>query len=174
MLTFDVEKPTANEQVAIWQKALGEQTAALNGHMPALVSQFHLNEQAILAAYTETIGRLAVSAQEQPLSALDVGETLWDVCRVQARPRLDDLAQRIEPAAAWDDLVIPDAQREILREIVLHLRYRTQVYETWGFNSKSTRGLGISALFTGGAGLARRWPPRCWLANLIWICIAST
>ena len=30
--------------------------------------------------------------------------------------RLDDLAQRIEPAAAWNDLVLPEAQRPSLRE----------------------------------------------------------
>jgi hypothetical protein len=80
---------------------------------------------------------------------------LWDACRVQARPRLDNLAQRIEPAASWDDLVLPELQRETLREIAAHVRHRAIVYEDWGFASKGLRGLGISALFAGASGTGK-------------------
>jgi predicted nucleic acid-binding protein len=155
LLTLDVQKPTSSEQVDIWQTVLGKQAAMLNGQVRGLVSQFHLNEQAIHIAYTGTVGHLATSAQDQPVTSSSIGETLWNVCRIQARPRLDDLAQRIDAIAEWDDLVIPAAQRESLREIAMHLRYRVQVYETWGFNSKSTRGLGISALFAGMSGVGK-------------------
>ena len=81
--------------------------------------------------------------------------TLWDACRTQARPGLDDLAQRIQPVAAWEELVLPEAQRTILREIAAHVRQRYQVYQTWGFASKSARGLGISALFAGASGTGK-------------------
>jgi SpoVK/Ycf46/Vps4 family AAA+-type ATPase len=80
---------------------------------------------------------------------------LWDACRIQARPRLEGLAQRIEPSAAWDDLVLPEAQKEILRQIALHVRQRSKVYQTWGFASKGSRGLGISALFAGPSGTGK-------------------
>ena len=86
---------------------------------------------------------------------LDFGKALWDACRMQARPRLDDLAQRIEPAASWDDLVLPEQQLETLREIAVHVRQRATVYETWGFATKGARGLGISALFSGVSGTGK-------------------
>src|SRR5439155_1757441 len=54
-----------------------------------------------------------------------------------------------------EDLVLPDAQRTILREIAAHVRQRYHVYETWGFASKSARGLGISALFAGASGTGK-------------------
>ena len=85
----------------------------------------------------------------------DVGQILWDACRVQARPHLDELAQRIPPAATWEDLVLPPAQAEMLQEIAAHLRQRATVYQTWGFAAKNTRGLGISALFAGGSGTGK-------------------
>ena len=59
--------------------------------------------------------------------------TLWDVSRAQARPRLEDLAQRIEPVAHWDDLVLPHHEKSMLREIEVHVRRRHTVYEEWGF-----------------------------------------
>ena len=37
----------------------------------------------------------------------------------------------------------------------MHVRQRRQVYETWGFASKTTRGLGISALFVGVSGVGK-------------------
>jgi SpoVK/Ycf46/Vps4 family AAA+-type ATPase len=80
---------------------------------------------------------------------------LWDICRRQARPRLDDLAQAIPPVATWDDLVLPEAQRAILRAIAMHVRGRMRVYETWGFARKGGRGLGISALFAGSSGTGK-------------------
>ena len=75
--------------------------------------------------------------------------------RVQARPRLDDLAQRIDSTATWDDLVLSEQQRQTLRDITAHVRQRANVYEGWGFAGKGGRGLGISALFSGASGTGK-------------------
>src|SRR5207248_1469423 len=134
----------------------------LNGHVEGLVSQFNLSASAIRAASAEVLG-----IGEEALSAIhersavpsvehdELGALLWDACRVQARPGLDDLAQRIEPVADWDDLVLPEAQQQILREIAVHVRHRATVYESWGFGTRGTRGLGISALFAGASGTGK-------------------
>jgi SpoVK/Ycf46/Vps4 family AAA+-type ATPase len=57
--------------------------------------------------------------------------------------------------ATFKDLVLPELQLKLLREIVLHVRNRTQVYERWGFAGKDSRGLGISALFCGVSGTGK-------------------
>ncbi|HVB59568.1 MAG TPA: AAA family ATPase [Ktedonobacteraceae bacterium] len=155
LLTFDVRRPTTDERAAIWQSELGQQAAGLNGHIHALAAQFHLNEQAIHAACAGALGRLASVPVDQSPPTRAMHETLWDMCRVQARPVLDDLAQRIEPSATWADLIIPDAQRTLLHEIASHVRYRSQVYETWGFAGPAPRGAGISALFVGASGVGK-------------------
>jgi SpoVK/Ycf46/Vps4 family AAA+-type ATPase len=84
-----------------------------------------------------------------------LGDRLWDACRAQSRPRLDELAHRIASAASWDDLVLPELQRQTLRDVVVQVRHRGQVYEHWGFAAKSSRGLGISALFAGASGTGK-------------------
>ena len=68
---------------------------------------------------------------------------------------MDDLAQRLEPAAAWDDLILPEAQKIILRQIAAHVKHRLTVYQKWGFADKGARGLGISALFAGESGTGK-------------------
>jgi hypothetical protein len=147
-ITLDVRKPAIEEQRTLWQQALGAETSCLNGQVDALVGQFSLSAQVIAAARAEALA-------QPPSTAADLGMVLWDTCRVQARPRLDDLAQRIEPAAQWDDLVLPEAQWQTLRDIAVHVRQRVRVYETWGFAARGARGLGIGALFAGASGTGK-------------------
>src|SRR5207253_4073119 len=59
------------------------------------------------------------------------------------------------PRATWDDLVLPEPQRDLLRAIAAHVRHRARVHEEWGFAAQSARGLGIGALFVGGSGTGK-------------------
>jgi hypothetical protein len=145
--TLDVDKPTRDEQRAVWETLLGEATEGLNGHLGALVSQFNFSVPVIRACVQEA---LASGAQGEALAT-----ALWDAGCAQARPRLEDLAQRLVPRATWDDLVLADGEKAMLREIATHVAHRTTVYETWGFSGTSSRGLGISALFAGASGTGK-------------------
>jgi AAA+ superfamily predicted ATPase len=128
-----------SERTALWRTALGSAAAGHDGEVDAVAVQFALSAEAVRAAAADALGCGA----------------LWEAARDQARPRLDELAQRIEPCAVWDDLVLPESQTRTLREIVLHVRNRARVYEMWGFATKSARGLGISALFAGPSGTGK-------------------
>src|SRR5207237_113442 len=111
----------------------------------AVAMQFSLGLPAIHSAAAEAVARCAASPETR------AGRAAWDACRALCRTRLEDLAQRIEPAATWEDLVLPGPQAEAVRRIALHVRHRATVYDTWGFAAKSARGLGISALFPGAS-----------------------
>ena len=154
-LTYEVEKPTHPEQRTLWQAVLGGEADQPDGPVERLVTQFNLTPSVITAAAQGALGRLVAEHAEQPPSEEETGAALWDLCRAQARPQLDDLAQRIEPVAGWADLILPEEQRDLLREICMHVRQRARVYENWGFQNKSKRGLGISALFAGLSGTGK-------------------
>jgi len=167
LLSFDVKRPSSNEQRQLWEDALGERKSGLNGNIETLVSHFHLDAAGVFAAAARAVqvsapidgasvapeGQAGEPAGDHADAAL--ADALWDACRAESRPRLETLAQRIEPAAQWADLVLPDAQRRLLREIAIHVRQRAKVYEQWNFASKSARGLGISALFAGASGTGK-------------------
>lgn len=158
-LTLEVTKPSPQEQREVWQTALGTAIHSMNGHretnsdidremdIDELVSQFDLSVPAIQASVRMA---LASAVEGEALAP-----RLWDAGRGQARPRLDNLAQRIESKATWEDLVLPEAELRTLREIAAHVAQRTTVYEHWGFAAKSSRGLGISALFAGPSGTGK-------------------
>ena len=147
-ISFEVHKPTAVEQLALWQQALHQEN--INGRITSLVSQFNLSAAAIKAICEEAAGRKNGNSAEN-----DFGLILWDVCRMQTRRRMDELAQRINPNVAWDSLVLPEAPRQTLTEIAAQVRQRLKVYETWGFGARISRGLGITALLVGPSGTGK-------------------
>jgi len=149
LIRLDVNKPSASEQQSLWRNALGPLAPELNGQIETLTTQFNLGMQGIHAVSAEVREGVSRVQEEAP------GAILWEACRAQSRPRLDDLAQRIQPAATWDELVLPEPQRQILHDVAAHIRQRARVYETWGFAAKGARGLGISALFAGASGTGK-------------------
>ena len=157
MLTFDVYAPESHEQQQIWQAALGDAIhTQLNGQVEKMVAQFNLTAPAIQAACSKVKAeweRSGLSEDEEHVQT--IAKNLWDTCRSQARPRLEDMAQRIECSADWTDLVLPETQILVLKELFAHVHQRSRVYEEWGFGSKSKRGLGTSALFAGGSGTGK-------------------
>jgi hypothetical protein len=143
-ITVDVSKPTAAEQAAVWQAALG--LAA--GDSPAqLAAQFNLG-------YT-AIRQLARDVLAEPHNPVPLADRLWDACLASARPQLDLLAERIDPKVTWNDIVLPESEAALLHQIAQHVEQRTTVYEKWGFAEKMSRGLGISALFSGDSGTGK-------------------
>lgn len=141
MLSYEVNKPQPSEQKRLWQQALGRAAKNLNGFLDDLAGQFRLSARTIRAT-----GSLSLARNKNEL---------WSACRALSRPRLEDLAQRIVPAADWNDLILPEPQMLTLHQIAAQVRSRMKVYETWGFSDKGRRGLGVTALFAGESGTGK-------------------
>lgn len=147
---FEVEPLSATEQLNLWQQTLGTQAAKLNGSIDVLVSQFQLDASTIQSICTEVVSLPKLNEK----TGEDISHQLWNTCRKQSRSGLDNLAQRIKPTASWEDLILPQLQHQMLREIAAQVRQRTQVYQKWEFTG-GTRGLGISVLFAGASGTGK-------------------
>jgi len=152
---FNVDKPTSQEQAKTWRAALGEAASTLNGKVDAVVSQFDMSEAEIHATAARVLSLNSSSPKAAGCAQANVAERLWSACRQQVRPVMEGMAQRITSPAMWDDLVLPQKQKQLLRQIAIQVRQRGKVYQSWGFASKDTRGLGISALFAGPSGTGK-------------------
>ena len=140
---LDLPRPTFPERAEAWRHALGPLAAQVDGAVEALAAEFDAGPGGARGAIA------AIAGQPDPVTALRAA------CRARGRRQLDALAQRIEPAARWDDLVLPERERAMLHEIAAHVRNRITVHESWGFAAAGGRGLGISALFTGPSGTGK-------------------
>lgn len=143
-VAFDIAKPTSAEQMAAWEAAFGsgaEETAA------RLSCQFNLS--------ADSIGRIIAAVADDSEAPDGLEQRVWAACNLITRPRLDALAQRLDPRATWDDIVLPAHEMSLLRQIASQVRQRRRVYEDWGFARRMNRGLGINALCAGESGTGK-------------------
>ncbi|MEU0436542.1 ATP-binding protein [Streptomyces sp. NPDC006290] len=130
----DIAPPPVAERAAAWRTAFPSTDA------DRLAGQFALGLSAIQ--------EIATASGTDPDAA-------WRTCLARTRPRLGALAQRLEPKANWDDIVLPAQEAALLRQIGDQVAQRCTVYQNWGFSERHNRGLGISALFTGPSGTGK-------------------
>jgi hypothetical protein len=145
----ELPEPSAEERRQVWAATLGGSAARMNGFLDAIADQFRLDTATIRTA-SLALKQLAVHSDGPVFS-----REAWEVCRKYARRSMEQSARRIVPKADWDSLVLPEPQLRILRQIAAHLRQRVTVHERWGFNAKYSRGLGLTALFSGASGTGK-------------------
>ena len=90
----------------------------------------------------------AATAAPSPAD-LDLG------ARQASSTRIGELATRLEPAFGWDDLVLPERQREVLGSISSYLRHRDLVLSEWGYDRAVARDQGMKVLFAGESGTGK-------------------
>jgi len=173
---YEVNKPRPAAQRLLWQRALGPNSERLNGDLDNLAEHFRLSAETIFSVVKAAVGSAMTSRVDESCVG-GASETehpsrpdkLWNLCRSISRSRLEDLAQRIAPGdkpAEWEDLILPETQKQILRQMAAQLRHRLRVHETWGFAMRSRRGLGLSAMFCGFSGTGKTFAAEVLAAEL--------
>jgi hypothetical protein len=144
-LLLDIDPPTMAERHQAWQRYLpaghGQGGQQASGREDVTASP-----DALAAQFAVDIPTIAVAAADPDP---------WARCRALTRPQVDGYAQRIQPAATWDDLVLGGQELRLLHGIADQVRNRWRVYQEWGLADRTTRGLGLSALFCGPSGTGK-------------------
>jgi hypothetical protein len=159
-VSFEVDSPTYAEQRARWIEVItdlldGGEAAPVAWAEPAadvLACQFDLDFETIRTAATRAAAHVALTGDASP-DAYRLA--LWDACRGESRPQLEDLARRIDAAVDWSDLVLPDAQLRVLRDVEVVVKRRAVVDAWMGASARSARGLGTAVLFAGPSGTGK-------------------
>jgi hypothetical protein len=125
--------------------------AAVEGELDlaALAGQFALTTGQIRDAVASARDRAA--QRGGPLQP----EDLFAAARAHSSPRLSSLARKIEPRYTWADIVLPDDQLALLREIVATVRGRPLVLDEWGVGQKLVSSAGVTILFAGPPGTGK-------------------
>jgi shikimate kinase len=149
LMNVSLPRLNSHDRTTLWQQNLDEAAPLLD--IPRIVQQFRFGPTAIRQAVQAAHSQAAMSSGER----LPTMDDVWTACRQQSEWQLDDLAQRIDPAYVWDDLVLPADASAQLREIAQQVQQRHRVYAAWGYEHKLNRGQGISVLFAGTSGTGK-------------------
>lgn len=100
---------------------------------------------------------LKLEEQERHFEGKDrIGRAeLFSCCHRRLKRGLNRRARKIEPRYSWEDLLLEERQKEKLLAAERQIRYRSQVFETWGLSEKQPYGCGISLVFSGPPGTGK-------------------
>ena len=149
LMHIPVKDLTATERQEIWQVLIEGAGEISANDISALAGQFNLTSGEVIAASS-----MALSQALQKGRTLQISD-LFDAARFHSGHHLGELAQKIEPRYAWEDLVLPETPMTMLKELVSMVKSRPKVLEEWGLGLKLTASSGVSALFTGQSGTGK-------------------
>src|SRR4051812_31644008 len=155
VLLVEAPPPTYAERQQAWTDLTGVESTA------DVSAKFRLSMGQIVEA--AEVARLNATARGEvkPTHAdLDLGS------RQASSSQLGELAARLPPGYRWDDLVVPDRQRELLRSISAYLRHRDRVLSDWGYERTVARTQGLKVLFAGESGTGKTMAAQVLAAEL--------
>jgi adenylate kinase family enzyme len=144
VLLVETPMPSFAEREVAWSELTGaEDTRDVAAKFRLSLAQ--IREAAEVATITaKTRGDDTAGADDLDLGARHASST-----------RLGELAARLTPRYRWEDLVLPDRQRELLSQISAYLRHRDRVLSEWGYEKAVARTQGLKVLFAGESGTGK-------------------
>jgi len=132
----------------IWRAQL--KWRASEEELSDLAAKFRLTPGQIDEAVTSAKAKAKMLGMNHPgIDEIHTG------CLAQSGRGLAALAQKVNAVYGWDDLVLPKAKLDQLKEVLAQIKHQGEVYQEWGFGGKLSSGRGINVLFTGPSGTGK-------------------
>ncbi|MGZ4234697.1 MAG: ATP-binding protein [Solirubrobacteraceae bacterium] len=155
VLLVELPFPSFAERRLAWEGFSGAAGAT------DVAAKFRLSiEQIVAAAEVSRVAARTRGLDTPEAADLDLG------ARHASSSRLGDLAARLSPGYSFDDLVLPDRQRDLLRSISAYLRHRDRVLSEWGYERTVARTQGLKVLFAGESGTGKTMAAQVLAAEL--------
>lgn len=147
---FPVNLPDYRQSQRLWKEAFREYTLAEEVEPDNLASQYELVPGKIFSIADEAYnqarlhGRTAVTQED-----------LHRACRSRLSMQMGKKAVRTQSPFVWEQLVLPEYQKRMLRTACRQVQLKNRVGEAWSSSGKMTYGRGISMIFSGLPGTGK-------------------
>jgi AAA+ superfamily predicted ATPase len=159
-VSIEFPRPDYATRVELWRRELGDSTdfdcAALANNFRLTGGQIRDAVQTARRSSAHTSPAHTLPAHnEGPGTAAIEAAALYEACRVHSSRKLAALGRKIKPQHQWNDIVLPEDRVQQLREICNSMKYRSVVFDQWGFDRKLSLGKGLNILFAGPSGTGK-------------------
>ena len=145
----DFPLPEYSKRCVLWKQYLATYPAETGLDIEPLAAQFELSSSQIRDAC------LSARDEAEKKSRNITLQDLFMAARAHSNPRLSSLARKITPRYGWEDIVLPDDQLCILKEIINTVKGRPKVLLEWGVGKKLAASSGVPILFSGPPGTGK-------------------
>ncbi|MEG0780477.1 MAG: ATP-binding protein [Oscillospiraceae bacterium] len=150
VISVPLPLPELAESRALWAALLEKYPLSESQDPDELAGKYRFTPGQMASA----LGEAAALARWRGQSGVD-SACLAQGCRRQLHHALGDKARKVEAVFSWEDLILPDSSKNLLKSACDQMKYRRQVYGDWGFGKKLAYGAGLSLLFSGPPGTGK-------------------
>ena len=142
-----IDLPSIDEQYRIWENEISFCKTDGSVDISELAGEFSFTVGGIKKAlrFAEML------ADGEELTAADIKN---GCCR-SINSDMGSKAVKINCVFGWDDIVLPEHSKRLMKTACDQVRYRHKVYDTWGFSGKIAYGKSVSMIFTGPPGTGK-------------------
>jgi AAA+ superfamily predicted ATPase len=141
--------PDLAQSLAFWQLFVGAHTMGADVDPARLASKYTLTPGKMKTALR--VAAEMAKAADTPMAPAHLDAAIL----LSNSGRLSEIAEKIAISYTWEDLVLGDTSKQMLRDVCNRVKYRHLVETQWGFGGKSAYGNGLSILLYGPPGTGK-------------------
>ena len=149
-INIPIEYPNKEESIILWEKSLADITVSEDLQAFEMANKFNFTPGQIIGTVKEAY-KFLIWNQQDSISRKDLCRCAY----TQIEHDLDKQATLIYAKHNFDQLILAEKEKEMLRNACDQIKYKHVVYNNWGFNNRISYGKGISMLFAGPPGTGK-------------------
>lgn len=146
----EMEEVSLTGSLELWRRQAKEYNLEWDASFASLVNQFSLLPGEIKKVF-RLASRYSVMEGRSDIS----GANLRQACFSLLERGIGNKAARIQGIRSWNQLVLPEDQKNQLLSAVRQVKYKQIVYESWGMSKIMAYGNGLSILLYGPPGTGK-------------------
>lgn len=145
IIPIHIEPPSYEERKDIWEHYLKKYKISTE------------EGKRLAAKFLFLPGQIREAARhyQEALRIQEGAPSLYESCFAQIDTKLYERASRIHTSYTWDQLILPESQKELLRHICAQMENKYTVYDKWGFGKTVAYGKGVTVVFSGPPGTGK-------------------
>ena len=147
MVLIKINNPSMEEQVMIWQNESISYNIDKNVDFSEIASEFDLTVGAIKKAMRYS----RMFSHNDTITSADIKNG----CYRSVNSDMGSKATKINCVFGWDDIVLPENSKKLMKAACSQVKFKHKVYEKWGFSDKIPYGKSVSMIFTGPPGTGK-------------------
>lgn len=157
-LTLTLPFPNREQRRETWRRALGDFAGP---DLDRISERFHMPEGAIRRAAAQAVLHAQLESRNEVLH-----DDVREGCRHLNRQNLDALATPVTAKGSWRELIVGQATKVQLTELVVRCRHREAVLEKLGAAFVNSANRGVRVLFGGPSGTGKTLAAKILAAEL--------
>ena len=150
VINIPIEKLSYKENFLIWQSYLKKLGDIIKVSSREIANKFHFTPLGV-ASTANSLKSLWYWKGCKQLKAKDLYKCAYE----NSISKISNKSTLIKAKYTWDELVLDEKEKDMIRRACNQVKYRHIVYDEWGMDSRVLYGRGLSLLFAGPPGTGK-------------------